>query len=72
VPVCVTIGGTGFSTALFPRDGRYLVPVTVAVQRTEATGQSAIAGWSCALTPRAGNHEQMEPRQPETRPSRTR
>jgi hypothetical protein len=44
VPVCVTIGGTGFSTALFPRDGRYLVPVTVAVQRTEATGQSAIAG----------------------------
>jgi hypothetical protein len=44
VPVCVTIGGTGFSTALFPRDGRYLVPVTVAVQRTETTGQSAIAG----------------------------
>jgi hypothetical protein len=51
VPVCVTIGGTGFSTALFPRDGRCLVPVTVAVQRTETTGQSAIAGWSCVLTP---------------------
>ena len=33
VPVHVTIGGTGFTTALVPRDGRYLVPVEVAVQR---------------------------------------
>ena len=32
VPVRVTIGGTEFTTALFPRDGRYLVPVKVAVQ----------------------------------------
>ena len=33
VPVHVTIGGTKFTTALFPRDGRYLVPVKVAVRR---------------------------------------
>ena len=33
VPVHVTIGGTEFTTALFPKDGRYLVPVKVAVQR---------------------------------------
>ncbi len=42
VPVHVTIGGTEFSTALFPRDGRYLVPVKVAVQRAEAIGEGAV------------------------------
>ena len=42
VPVRVTIGGTEFTTALFPRDGRYLVPVKVAVQRAEAIGEGAI------------------------------
>ena len=42
VPVHVTIGGTEFITALFPRDGRYLVPVKVAVQQAEAIGEGAI------------------------------
>src|SRR5438477_10810746 len=42
VPVHVTIGGTEFTTALFPRDGRYLVPVKVAVQRAEAIGEGSI------------------------------
>ena len=42
VPVCVTIGDTEFTTALFPRDGRYLVPVKVAVQRAEAIEEGAI------------------------------
>ena len=42
VPVRVRIGGTEFTTALFPRDGRYLVPVKVAVQRAEAIGEGAI------------------------------
>jgi hypothetical protein len=42
VPVRVTIGDTQFTTALFPRDGRYLVPVKVAVQRAEAIGEGAI------------------------------
>jgi hypothetical protein len=37
VPVHVTIGDSEFTTALFPKDGRYLVPVKVAVQRAEAT-----------------------------------
>src|ERR1700744_4321638 len=36
VPVHVTIGATEFTTALFPKDGRYLMPVKVAVQRAEA------------------------------------
>lgn len=42
VPVRVRIGGTEFTTALFPRDGRYLVPVKVAVQQAEAIGEGAI------------------------------
>jgi hypothetical protein len=42
VPVHVTIGGTEFTTALFPRDGRYLVPVKVAVQRAEALAEDAV------------------------------
>lgn len=35
VPVCVRIGRTEFATALFPKDGRYLVPVRAAVRRAE-------------------------------------
>jgi hypothetical protein len=41
VPVRVTIGDSQFTTALFPRDGRYLVPIKVAVQRAEAIGEGA-------------------------------
>jgi len=35
VPVIVTIGKTEFTTAMWPKDGRYLVPIKVAVQRAE-------------------------------------
>jgi hypothetical protein len=35
VPVAATIGATTFTTSLFPRDGDYLLPVKVAVQRVE-------------------------------------
>lgn len=38
VPVIATIGGTEFATSLFPRDGGYLLPVKVAVQRAEKVG----------------------------------
>jgi hypothetical protein len=51
VPVHVTIGGTEFATALFPQDGRYLVPVKVAVQRAEAIGQGAIVEVVLRLNP---------------------
>ena len=33
VPVVVRIEGTEFSTALFPKDGRYLIPLKVVVRR---------------------------------------
>lgn len=38
VPVLVTIGTTEFTTAMWPKDGRYLVPIKVAVQRSEKIG----------------------------------
>lgn len=38
VPVVATVGDTLFATSLFPRDGGYLLPVKVAIQRAEAVG----------------------------------
>ncbi len=35
IPAVVTIGNTEFKTSLFPRQGIYLVPVKVVVQRAE-------------------------------------
>ena len=49
VPVHVTVGDTEFTTALFPRDGRYLVPVKVAVQRAETIEAGAIVEVSLRL-----------------------
>lgn len=34
VPAYVRVEGTAFQTSLFPKDGGFLVPVKVAVQRT--------------------------------------
>jgi len=35
IPVLATIGGTDYKTSLFPKNGAYLVPVKVVVQRAE-------------------------------------
>lgn len=35
LPVRVRIGNTEYETSLFPKDGRYLVPVKVRVRRAE-------------------------------------
>ena len=35
IPVAVRIGKTEWTTSLFPKDGGYLVPIKVAVQRAE-------------------------------------
>ena len=35
IPVHARIGGTEFTTSLFPKDGRYLLPVQVSVQKAE-------------------------------------
>ena len=36
IPVTARIGATDFYTALFPKDGAYLLPVRVAVRRAES------------------------------------
>jgi hypothetical protein len=38
VPVTARIGGTEWRTSLFPKDGRYLVPLKVAVRKAEGFG----------------------------------
>jgi hypothetical protein len=38
VPVEARIGGTGFTTSLFPRGDTYFLPVKIAVQRAEGVG----------------------------------
>jgi hypothetical protein len=35
IPVAVRIGATAWSTSLWPKDGRYIVPVKAAVRRAE-------------------------------------
>ena len=35
IPVHVRIGKTQFTTSLFPKDGRYLVPIKVSVRKAE-------------------------------------
>jgi len=42
VPVHVVIGDTEFSTALFPKDGRYLVPLKDAVRRAERINEGDV------------------------------
>jgi hypothetical protein len=42
VPVSALIGDTEFTTALFPKDGRYLVPLKVAVRKAEGIDEGDI------------------------------
>ena len=35
IPVTVRIGKTEFTTSLFPKDGRYLVPIKASVRKAE-------------------------------------
>ncbi|MDE3008103.1 MAG: DUF1905 domain-containing protein [Acidobacteriota bacterium] len=35
IPVEVTVGATTWTTSLFPKDGRYVVPVKVLVRKAE-------------------------------------
>ena len=35
IPVAARIGGTGWTTSLFPKDGRYIVPLKDKVRRAE-------------------------------------
>ncbi|MFG2054340.1 DUF1905 domain-containing protein [Micromonospora sp. NPDC048930] len=35
IPVTARIGGTGWQTSLWPKDGRYIVPVKASVRKAE-------------------------------------
>ncbi len=35
IPVTAQIGGSGWKTSLFPKDGRYIVPVKTSVRKAE-------------------------------------
>lgn len=39
IPVRAQIGGTHWTTSLFPKDGRYLVPLKAAVRKAESLAQ---------------------------------
>jgi hypothetical protein len=38
IPVTVHLGGSSWTTSLWPKDGGYIVPLKVAVRRAEAVG----------------------------------
>ena len=42
IPVEVTIGSTVWTTSLFPKDGRYLVPLKDKVRRAESIGDGDV------------------------------
>jgi Domain of unknown function (DUF1905) len=35
IPVAARIGATGWKTSLFPKDGRYIVPIKASVRKAE-------------------------------------
>jgi hypothetical protein len=52
IPVEASLGGVGFTTSLFPKDGGYLLPVKTAVRRkTDITAGDRVA---VEMTVRAG------------------
>lgn len=52
VPVLGRVGATAFETALFPRHGRYLVPLKAAVRRAEGIGLGDVVRVELRLPPR--------------------
>lgn len=52
IPATVRIGGTTFSTSLFPRQGIYLVPVKVKVQKAEQVDIGDLVRVRLELDPR--------------------
>lgn len=42
IPVTARIGATGWQTSLWPKDGRYIVPVKAAVRKAEAVDEGDV------------------------------
>lgn len=54
IPVFVVIGDTEFKTALFPKDGRYLVPLKDAVRKAEGVSEGDVVAVVLRPAPRRG------------------
>lgn len=64
IPVEARIGGTAFTTSLFPKDGRYLLPLKYAVRKAEGIGDGQTIDYALSLT--------LTPRERPQRPSKAR
>lgn len=51
IPVRVRIGGTEWKTSLFPKDGRYLVPIKDKVRKAEALEEGTLASVALEVSP---------------------
>lgn len=49
IPARVVVGDTVWTTSLFPKDGRYLVPLKLAVRRAEGLGTGDLVAVSMVL-----------------------
>ena len=49
IPVTVTLGGTTWTTSLFPRDETYLVPLKVKVRTAEKVGEGDVVALRMTL-----------------------
>ena len=49
IPVRARIGQTEWRTSLFPKDGRYVVPVKASVRRAEAIGEGDVVDLTLEL-----------------------
>jgi hypothetical protein len=52
IPVEVTIAGELFTTSLFPRENRYLLPIKMAVQRATNVGPGSSVRCKLVVRPR--------------------
>ncbi|HRI43924.1 MAG TPA: DUF1905 domain-containing protein [Fimbriimonadaceae bacterium] len=54
IPVVVRIGDTDYATALWPKDGRYIVPIKAQVRRQEGIEEGDEVVLSLEVTPPLG------------------
>ena len=49
IPATISIGSTQWTTSLFPKDGRYVVPIKVLVRRAESLDDGDVASVRVSL-----------------------
>ncbi|MCC7361523.1 MAG: DUF1905 domain-containing protein [Anaerolineales bacterium] len=52
IPVIARLGATEWTTSLIPKQGRYLVPIRVSVQRAENVGAGDLVTLRLTIAPR--------------------